>query len=71
MKVIKILLVSLVVLALAGGNALAADPKPQTVCPVLAGNVDKKVYIDYQRATHLLLLSRAAMRSSKRTRRST
>jgi YHS domain-containing protein len=48
MKAMKILLVSLVVLALAGGLALAADPKPQTVCPVLAGNIDKKVYIDYQ-----------------------
>ena len=48
MKVIRILLVSLVVLALAGGAALAADPKPQTVCPVLGGNVDKKVYVDYQ-----------------------
>lgn len=48
MKVIKILLVSLLVLALGAGAALAADPKPQTVCPVLAGNIDKKVYVDYQ-----------------------
>ena len=49
MKMIKILLVSLVVLALAAGPALAADqPKPQTLCPVLGGNVDKKVYVDYQ-----------------------
>ena len=48
MKVIKTLLVSLIVLAFAGA-ALAADPaKPQTVCPVLAGNIDKKVYLDYQ-----------------------
>ena len=49
MKWSKILLVSLVVLALAGGPALAADQaKPQTLCPVLAGNIDKKVYMDYQ-----------------------
>ena len=48
MQVIKILLVFSVILALAGGPALAADPKPQTVCPVLAGNIDKKVYVDYQ-----------------------
>jgi YHS domain-containing protein len=48
MTVIKILLVSLVVLALAGGAALAADPKPQALCPVLGGNVDNKVYVDYQ-----------------------
>jgi YHS domain-containing protein len=48
MKVVKILLVSLVVLALAGGPALAAAPKPQTVCPVLGGNINKQVYAEYQ-----------------------
>jgi YHS domain-containing protein len=49
MKMIKILLVSLIILALAAGPALAADqPKPQTLCPVLGGNIDKKVYADYQ-----------------------
>ena len=47
MKLSKILLVSLMVLALAGGPALAADPKPQTLCPVLGGNVNKQVYADY------------------------
>ncbi|MBM4284212.1 MAG: YHS domain-containing protein [Deltaproteobacteria bacterium] len=28
----------------------AADPKgkPQTTCPVLGGNIDKNVYVDYQ-----------------------
>ncbi len=45
MQLIKILLIVLAVLALAAGPALA---KPQTVCPVLAGNIDKKVYVDYQ-----------------------
>jgi YHS domain-containing protein len=48
MKIFKILLVFLVVLALAAGPALAAEPQPQKVCPVLGGNIDKKVYIDYQ-----------------------
>ncbi len=48
MKLMQILLISLVVLALAGGPALAADTKPQTLCPVLGGNIDKKAYIDYQ-----------------------
>jgi YHS domain-containing protein len=49
MKMVKILLIFLVALALAGGPALAADqPKPQTVCPVLGGNIDKKVYTDYK-----------------------
>ena len=49
MKVFRTLLISVVVLALAAGPALAADqPKPQTLCPVLGGNVDKQVYVDYQ-----------------------
>ena len=49
MKIFRTLLISLVVLALAAGPALAADqPKPQTLCPVLGGNIDKKVYADYQ-----------------------
>ncbi len=48
MKMLKILLVFLVVLVLAAGPALAAEPQPQTVCPVLGGNIDKKVFIDYQ-----------------------
>jgi len=48
MKMLKIMLVFLVVLVLAAGPAMAAEPKPQTLCPVLGGNIDKKVFIDYQ-----------------------
>ena len=48
MKMLKILAFSLVILALAAGPVLAAEPQPQTVCPVLGGNIDKKVYVDYQ-----------------------
>lgn len=48
MKILKILAVFLVVLVLAAGPAMAAEPKPQTLCPVLGGNIDKKVFIDYQ-----------------------
>jgi len=48
MKVVRIFLVALLVLALAAGPALAANPKPQTVCPVLGGKIDNKVYVDYQ-----------------------
>ena len=36
MKMLKILLVFLVVLALAAGPALAGEPTPQTICPVWA-----------------------------------
>ena len=48
MKMLKILAFSLVILALAAGPVLAAEPRPQTVCPVLGGNIDKKVYVDDQ-----------------------
>ena len=48
MKMIKMLFISLVVLAFAGAAVAADQPKTQTVCPVLGGNVDKKVYVDYQ-----------------------
>ncbi len=48
MKMLKILAVFLVVLALAAGPALAAESHPQSVCPVLGGNIDKKVFTDYQ-----------------------
>ena len=48
MRILKILAVFLVVLVLAAGPAMAAEPQPQTVCLVLGGNIDKKVYIDYQ-----------------------
>ena len=48
MKMLKIMLVFLVVLVLAAGPAMAAEPQPQTLCPVLGGNIDKKVFIDYQ-----------------------
>ena len=48
MRMLKILAVFLVVLVLAAGPAMAAEPQPQTLCPVLGGNIDKKVFIDYQ-----------------------
>ncbi|MCL4503592.1 MAG: YHS domain-containing protein [Deltaproteobacteria bacterium] len=49
MKMAKIFCISLMVLALAAGPALAAgQPKPQTVCPVLGGKVNKQIYVDYQ-----------------------
>ena len=48
MKLSKILLVSLVVLAFAAPAFAAEQPKTQTVCPVLGGNIDQKVYVDYQ-----------------------
>ena len=48
MKKIKALILALSLAAFAAGTLWAADPKPQTVCPVLGGNVDKNVYADYK-----------------------
>ena len=48
MKTFKTLILALALTAFAAGSLWAADPKPQTVCPVLAGNIDKNVYADYQ-----------------------
>ncbi|MCL4503003.1 MAG: YHS domain-containing protein [Deltaproteobacteria bacterium] len=49
MKMAKFLCISLMVLALAAGPALAAgQPKPQTTCPVLGGKINKQFYVDYQ-----------------------
>ena len=48
MKKIKAVILALALTAFAAGSLWAADPKPQTVCPVLGGKVDKNVYADYQ-----------------------
>ena len=48
MKKIRVLILALALAAFAAGSLWAADPKPQTVCPVLGGNIDKNVYADYQ-----------------------
>jgi len=48
MKIIQMLWLALILGILAAGPALAAEAKPQTVCPVLGGNVDQKVFVDYQ-----------------------
>jgi YHS domain-containing protein len=47
-KTVKILFIALALTAFAAGSLWAADPKPQALCPVLAGNVDKSVYADYK-----------------------
>jgi YHS domain-containing protein len=47
-KTMKALILALSLAAFAAGTVWAADPKPQTVCPVLGGNVDKNVYADYK-----------------------
>jgi YHS domain-containing protein len=47
-KILKILFLALALTAFMAGGLWAADPKPQTTCPVLAGNIDKSVYADYQ-----------------------
>jgi YHS domain-containing protein len=48
MKISKVLFLALILGSLAAGPGLAAEAKPQTVCPVLGGNIDKQVYVDYQ-----------------------
>ena len=48
MKTIQALILALTLAAFAAGSLWAADPKPQTLCPVLNGNIDKNVYADYQ-----------------------
>lgn len=48
MKTLKTLILALTLAAFAAGSLWAAAPKPQTLCPVLAGNIDKNVYADYQ-----------------------
>jgi len=44
----KAVILALALAAFVAGGLKAADPKPQTTCPVLAGNIDKNVYADYQ-----------------------
>ena len=48
MKKFKAIILALALIAFVAGSLWAADPKPQTTCPVLAGNVDKNVYADYK-----------------------
>jgi len=48
---VKKLFVVLTVVALAlvfTTGPVLAEGKPQTVCPVLKGNVDKNIYVDYK-----------------------
>jgi YHS domain-containing protein len=47
-KKFNALILALGLTAFMAGGLGAADPKPQTTCPVLAGDVDKSVYADYQ-----------------------
>ena len=48
MKILTVLVVALALAAFASGTAAAVDAKPQTQCPVLGGNIDKSIYVDYQ-----------------------
>ena len=56
MKKIKAIILALALTAFAAGSLWAADPKPQTICPVLGGNVDKTRLCRLPGQTHLLLL---------------
>lgn len=48
MKKINALILALTLAVFAAGSLWAAEAKPQTTCPVLAGNIDKSVYADYK-----------------------
>ncbi len=48
MKILRTLLLALALTAFTANGLVAADPQPQTKCPVLGGNIDKQVYADYQ-----------------------
>lgn len=49
MKIMKTMMLTLILALFLAGPVLAAAPvKPQTACPVLGGNVDRQVYVDYQ-----------------------
>ena len=48
MNEIKAVILAVALTAFMAGGLWAADPKPQTTCPVLGGNVNKHVYADYQ-----------------------
>jgi YHS domain-containing protein len=54
MKICKTLIIALTLAAFAVGGVWAAEAKappegkPQTQCPVLAGNINKQVYADYK-----------------------
>jgi YHS domain-containing protein len=47
-KRFKTVILALALTAFVAGGLYAADPKSQTTCPVLAGNIDKSVYADYK-----------------------
>jgi YHS domain-containing protein len=47
-KILKTLFLALTLAAFAAGGLWAADPQPQTKCPVLGGNTNKQVYVDYK-----------------------
>jgi YHS domain-containing protein len=47
-KKINALILALTLAVFAAGSLWAAEAKPQTTCPVLAGNIDKSVYADYK-----------------------
>jgi YHS domain-containing protein len=47
-KIIEVIILTLTLTAFVAASLGAAPGSPQTVCPVLAGAIDKQVYVDYQ-----------------------
>jgi YHS domain-containing protein len=47
-KMKSVMLTLILAVFLAGPVLAAAAPQPQTTCPVLGGNIDRQVYVDYK-----------------------
>ncbi len=69
MKIFKALILVLTLAAFAAGSVWAAEAKPQTVCPVLGGNVNKQVYVDYK-GNRIYFCCKGCDGSSSKTRKS-
>lgn len=48
MNLIKMAFLALVLGLFAAGSLPAQGGKPQTVCPVFGGNIDRNIYVDYK-----------------------
>ena len=48
MKIFKMPIMALTLVAFAAGSVWAAEAKPQTICPVLGNKINQQTYADYK-----------------------